>query len=70
MNKNISFSIIIYMTKSEIASYIDHTLLTPQAGIKDIVMLCQEAKRYGFASVCVNPIYVSSVKDELEGTNV
>ena len=58
------------MTKSEIASYIDHTLLAPQAGIKDIVMLCQEAKRYGFASVCVNPIYVSSVKDELEGTNV
>ena len=58
------------MTKLEIASYIDHTLLAPSAGIKDIVMLCQEAKRYCFASVCVNPIYVSSAKDELEGSNV
>ena len=58
------------MTKSEIASYIDHTLLAPQAGIKGIVMLCQEARRYGFASVCVNPVYVSSAANELEGSNV
>lgn len=58
------------MTKKEIASYIDHTLLAPQAEIKQIVMLCQEAKRYSFASVCVNPIYVSSAKNELEGSGV
>ena len=58
------------MTRLEIASYIDHTLLAPQAGIKSIVMLCQEARRYGFASVCVNPIYVSSAKNELEGSDV
>lgn len=58
------------MTKKEIASYIDHTLLTPQAGINQIILLCQEALRYEFASVCVNPIYVTSVKNELAGSNV
>ena len=58
------------MTRKEIASYIDHTLLAPQAGIKQIVLLCQEAKRYSFASVCVNPIYVSSVANELAGTDI
>lgn len=58
------------MTKSEIASYIDHTLLAPNAGIKQIIQLCQEAIRYGFASVCVNPVYVAAAKNELENTNV
>jgi len=58
------------MTKKEIASYIDHTLLAPNAGIKQIVLLCQEAVRYGFASVCVNPIYVSASAAELAGSSV
>ena len=58
------------MTKDEIASYIDHTLLTPQAGIREIVLLCQEAKRYHFASVCVNPVYVSAAAEELAGSDV
>ncbi|MCR5189413.1 MAG: deoxyribose-phosphate aldolase [Treponema sp.] len=58
------------MTKKEIASYIDHTLLAPQAGINQIVLLCQEAVRYGFASVCVNPIYVASAKNELAASDV
>lgn len=58
------------MTKKEIASYIDHTLLAPNAGIKQIVQLCQEAIRYGFASVCVNPVYVSAAVAELENSSV
>ncbi len=58
------------MTKKEVASYIDHTLLAPQAGINQIVMLCQEAERYGFASVCVNPVYVSCAKTELASSAV
>lgn len=58
------------MTKEELAKYIDHTLLAPQAGIREIVILCQEAKRYGFASVCVNPVYVSAAANELEGSGV
>ena len=58
------------MTKEEIAKYIDHTLLAPEAGIRDIILLCQEAKRYGFASVCVNPVYVSAAADELGDSGV
>ena len=58
------------MTKEELAKYIDHTLLAPQAGIREIVLLCQEARRYGFASVCVNPVYVSAAANELEGSGV
>ncbi len=58
------------MTKEEVASYIDHTLLAPQAGIKEIYLLCQEAKRYHFASVCVNPVYVSAAAGELDGSDV
>lgn len=58
------------MTKKEIASYIDHTLLAANAGIKQVVQLCQEAVRYGFASVCVNPVYVSSCASELADSDV
>ena len=58
------------MTKKEIASYIDHTLLSPEAGINKILLLCQEAVRYGFASVCVNPVYVKTCVTELEGSDV
>ena len=58
------------MTKEVLAKYIDHTLLAPQAGIREIVLLCQEARRYGFASVCVNPVYVSAAANELENSGV
>lgn len=58
------------MTQKEAASYIDHTLLAPQAGIKDIITLCQEALRYEFASVCVNSCNVGIAKNELQGSNV
>jgi deoxyribose-phosphate aldolase len=42
----------------DIASLIDHTLLKPEATPEQIAQLCAEAREYGFASVCVNPIYV------------
>lgn len=38
---------------------IDHTLLSPAATEREIINLCQEADQYGFASVCVNPVWVS-----------
>lgn len=53
------------MTKKEIASFIDHTLLAPNAGVNEITRLCQEAIRYSFASVCVNPCFVSMAATEL-----
>lgn len=58
------------MTKKEIASYIDHTLLAPDAGVKQITQLCNEAALYGFASVCVNPVYVAYAATALEKTDV
>lgn len=41
-----------------IAGWIDHTLLKPDASNEQIKQLCQEAREYQFASVCVNPVYV------------
>lgn len=49
---------------------IDHTLLAPNAKIDEIIRLCQEADRYGFASVCVNPVYVALCKEELKDSPV
>ncbi|MGQ9897597.1 MAG: deoxyribose-phosphate aldolase [Acidobacteriota bacterium] len=42
-----------------LADFIDHTLLKPEATKADITRLCHEAQTYGFAAVCVNPIWVS-----------
>jgi len=54
----------------ELAKYIDHTLLKPSATKEDIKKLCDEAKKFGFASVCVNPSWVSFCKKELDGSDV
>ncbi len=53
-----------------IASYIDHTALKPDTTIDDIKILCKEALEYGFASVCVNPVYVSMCKELLNDSDV
>ncbi|MCU0406942.1 MAG: deoxyribose-phosphate aldolase [Ignavibacteriaceae bacterium] len=53
-----------------IASKIDHTMLKPDATPAEITELCEEAKRYHFASVCVNPGYVSLCASLLKGTEV
>jgi len=45
--------------KPNLASYIDHTLLKQNATSDQIIQLCQEAKEYHFASVCINPTHVS-----------
>ena len=58
------------MTKNQFASYIDHTLLSPDAKSAQIERLCAEALRYGFASVCVNPVYVPLAAQKLAGSAV
>ncbi|MDE5899318.1 MAG: deoxyribose-phosphate aldolase [Treponemataceae bacterium] len=58
------------MKKEQVAALIDHTLLSPAAGIRDIVRLCGEARQYGFASVCVNPYFVPIAANELAGGRV
>ncbi|MBB5180816.1 deoxyribose-phosphate aldolase [Planomicrobium koreense] len=55
---------------TNIASYIDHTLLKPEATKEQIVKLCQEAAEYKFASVCVNPAWVSLSAKELSDSPV
>jgi deoxyribose-phosphate aldolase len=54
----------------KIASSIDHTLLKPDATAADVRKLCKEARQYSFASVCVNPYWVSLVAGELAGSPV
>ena len=54
----------------DIASYIDHTLLKPEGTEKDIAKLCEEARQYNFAAVCINPSNVSLCAKLLAGTNV
>ncbi len=53
-----------------VASMIDHTLLKPDATESEIATVCQEALRYSFASVCVNPYWVSKVAAMLKGSPV
>lgn len=50
-----------------VAAWIDHTLLKPEATPEQIEKLCAEARRYSFASVCVNPIYVPQASRALQG---
>lgn len=52
------------------AKYVDHTLLKPDATEDKIIKVCDEAKQYGFASVCVNPSYIELVARELKGSAV
>jgi len=53
-----------------LARMIDHTLLKPDATGSQIERLCDEAKVYGFAAVCVNPSYVKLCAERLESTGV
>ncbi|MFD0827495.1 deoxyribose-phosphate aldolase [Neobacillus sp. M.A.Huq-85] len=58
------------MTTVKIAAMIDHTLLKPDATRQQIETLCQEAKEYKFFSVCVNPAWVKTCRDLLNGSDV
>ncbi len=53
-----------------LAKYIDHTILKATATKEDVAKLCDEAARHGFASVCVNPFWVSLCSDLLKGSGV
>jgi len=55
---------------ANVAGMIDHTMLNPDATPNQITQLCDEAKKYSFASVCVNPAYVPLCKKLLIGSNV
>ena len=53
-----------------LAKYIDHTALKPDTTLEQIDALLEEAKEYGFKSVCINPTDVAHARKALEGTDV
>lgn len=58
------------LSPEALASIIDHTALKPDTRSEQIRQLCEEARRYGFASVCVNPTWVPLAADLLAGSAV
>lgn len=57
-------------TARDWAGLIDHTLLKPEASGSDIKRLCDEAAKFGFASVCVNPSWVKKASEFLRNSGV
>src|SRR5687768_1967825 len=62
--------LILPSSNRELAQFIDHTLLKPEATAKEIEQLCQEALLYKFASVCVNPFRVELCAQILRGSGI
>lgn len=68
MGKPSSYVLYFYqinMLAEELAAYIDHTQLRPEATAAQVAQLCDEARHYGFAAVCVAPCYVQLAKERL-----
>jgi deoxyribose-phosphate aldolase len=55
---------------TNLAQYIDHTLLKPDATKEELQKLCKEAMTHGFATVCVNPSNIRFVRGQLQGSQV
>lgn len=58
------------MKPENLAQYIDHTLLKPDATRSQVATICDEAIQFGFFSVCVNPVHVKMVAEKLAGSSV
>ena len=58
------------MDKKRLAKMIDHTILKPDATKEEVIKICEEAKKYNFASVCINPSRIKLAKDILDGSEV
>jgi len=58
------------ITEEQLAGCIDHTLLSATATSEQIEQLCEEAKRYGFCAVSINPRWVGLAADLLDGSSV
>jgi len=69
--KNDNYSVIdVPSTPQEIAPFIDHTNLNADASSVAVIELCQEARTYDFASVCINPCNVKLAKREMNKRTV
>jgi len=58
------------ISRNQLAKMLDHTLIKPTATKDHVTKLCEEAKKYNFGCVCVNPVYVPLAVQLLRGTNV
>jgi len=58
------------LSAAQLAAYIDHTLLKPDASPAQIEQLCAEAREHGFFSVCVNGSWVATARHFLDGSEV
>ncbi|HEX2992706.1 MAG TPA: deoxyribose-phosphate aldolase, partial [Anaerolineales bacterium] len=68
--ERISSTLGVIPQDTNLAKMIDHTLLKPDATQQEIAQLCFEARKHGFASVCVNPTWVSLCAQLLQGSPV
>jgi deoxyribose-phosphate aldolase len=66
----ISSGVGIIPNDADLAALIDHTLLKPDANEAQVAQLCHEARKYNFASVCVNPTHVKLCAQLLKGSAV
>jgi deoxyribose-phosphate aldolase len=60
----------VHSVRQDMARFIDHTLLKPDATRDQIIQLCKEALEFKFASVCVNPCWVKTCAEIIRGSNV
>ena len=58
------------MQKEELAKYLDYTILKQDAKNSELMMLCENAKKYNFKAVCISPCYVKFCKEELANTDI
>ena len=68
--ERLSSTIGVIPENLDLAKMIDHTLLKPDATQDQIAQLCFEARKFGFASVCINPTWVELCAKLLEGSTV
>src|SRR4051812_9006122 len=58
------------LSPQQLAQYIDHTLLRPEAQEKDIRKLCEEAKEFGFKTVCIESQWIPFAVTLLKNSSV
>ena len=56
-------------SRGELAASIDHTVLAETATVAQVLQACDEARRHGFAAVCVRGAFVAEARGRLAGAN-
>lgn len=65
MNKNLIYNLVMNINK-----YIEHTILKPNLTKNELVQFLDDAKKYNFKGVCINPCHIAFCKEYLQGTDV